>query len=78
MEKLYSLKTAAEMLDISKRTLLRIIDREGIIAHRVGNQLRLSNSQLNNIIKPAEKVADEIIKKYSRGDYGKFKKNEKE
>ena len=74
MEKLYSLKAAAEILNISKRTLLRIIERESIFAYRVGNQLRLSNSQLNDIIKPAEVTADEIVNNQPRGKNGKFKK----
>ncbi len=74
MERLYSLKTASETLGISKRTLLRIIEREGIKAYRVGSQLRLTDSQLIEIIKPAEDIAAKIINNLPRGKNGKFKK----
>ena len=74
MERFYSLKSAAEILDVSKRTLLRIITRKGIEPHRVGSQLRLAESQLNEMIKPAEAIAAEIINNRPRGKDGKFKK----
>ena len=76
-EKLYSLKTAADKLGVSKRTLLRIIAREGIKAYRVGSQLRLTDSQLIEIIKPAEIIADEIINNRPRGKDGKFEEIKK-
>ena len=64
MEKLYSLKTAAEMLDISIRTLRRIIENEDIEVYKVGTRLRLSESQVKSMIKPqksAKTVVDEIL-----------------
>ncbi|MCH7618744.1 MAG: helix-turn-helix domain-containing protein [Candidatus Marinimicrobia bacterium] len=64
MEKLYSLKTAAEMLDISIRTLRRIIENEEIQVYQVGTRLRLSESQVKSMIKPqkpAKTVVDEIL-----------------
>ena len=64
MERLYSLKTAAEMLDISIRTLRRIIENEEIQVYQVGTRLRLSESQVKSMIKPqkpAKTVVDEIL-----------------
>ena len=64
MERLYSLKTVAEMLDISVRTLRRIIEREDIEVYQVGTRLRLSESQVKSMIKPqksAKTVVDEIL-----------------
>ncbi|MCH8872912.1 helix-turn-helix domain-containing protein [candidate division KSB1 bacterium] len=64
MEKLYSLKTAAEMLDISIRTLRRIIENEDIEVYQVGTRLRLSESQIKSMIKPqksAKTVVDELL-----------------
>ena len=64
MERLYSLITAAEMLDISVRTLRRIIEKEGIEVYQVGTRLRLSESQVKSMIKPqksAKTVVDEIL-----------------
>ena len=64
MERLYSLKTSAEMLDISIRTLRRIIDRDGIEVYQVGNRIRLSESQVKSMIKPqksAKTFVDEML-----------------
>jgi len=62
MERLYSLITAAEMLDISVRTLRRIIEKEGIKVYRVGKRTRLSESQVKSMIKP-QKAAKTIVDK---------------
>ena len=64
MEKLYSLKTTAEMLDISVRTLRRIIEKEGIEVYQVGTRLRLLESQIKSMIKPqksAKTFVDEMF-----------------
>ena len=64
MERLYSLITAAEMLDISVRTLRRIIEKEGIEVYQVGKRTRLSESQVKSMIKPqksAKSVVDEML-----------------
>ena len=73
MERFYSLKTEADTLDISIRTLQRKIVREGIKVYRVGAKLRLTESQIIEIIKPAENIADDIIHNQPRGIDGKFK-----
>ena len=62
MERLYSLITAAEMLDISVRTLRRIIEKEGIEVYQVGKRTRLSESQVKSMIKP-QKSAKEFVDK---------------
>ena len=64
MERLYKLKTAAEMLDISVRTLRRIIKKNDLEVYQVGTRLRLSESQIKSMIKPqksAKTVVDELL-----------------
>ena len=64
MEKLYSFKNAAARLDISIRTLRRIIENENIEVYQVGTRLRLSESQVKSMIKPqksAKTIVDEIL-----------------
>ena len=64
MEKFYSLKHSAEMLDISVRTLRRIIESKCIEVYRVGKRLRLSESQLKSMIKlqkSTKTIVDEIL-----------------
>lgn len=64
MERLYKLKTAAEMLDISVRTLRRIIKKKDLEVYQVGTRLRLSESQVKSMIMPqksAKAFVDEII-----------------
>ena len=66
MEKYYSLKDAAKMLDISPRTIRRIIDREDIKAHMIGKRIRLTESQINAMIKkwsPTKIIVDELLHK---------------
>ena len=60
------MKTAAEMLDISIRTLRRIIEHEDIKVYQVGTRLRLSESQVKSMIKPQKSVkefVDELMNK---------------
>ena len=64
MERFFSLKTTAEMLDISVRTLRRIIETENIEVYHVGTRLRLSESQVKSMIKPqkpTKTIVDEIL-----------------
>ena len=64
MERCYSLKHSAEMLDISVRTLRRIIEGKRIEVYRVGRRLRLSESQLKSMIKlqkSTKTIVDEIL-----------------
>ena len=64
MERFYSLKSAAEMLDISIRTMRRIVEKERIEVYKVGRRIRLSESQLKSMIKlqkPVKDIVDEIL-----------------
>ena len=64
MERFYSLKTAAEMLDISIRTMRRIVESDRIEVYKVGRRIRLSESQLKSMIKlqkPVKDIVDEIL-----------------
>ena len=60
MERFYSLKSAAEMLDISIRTMRRIVKNEHIEVYMVGRRIRLSESQLKSMIK-LQKLAKDIV-----------------
>ena len=64
MERFYSLKSAAEILDISIRTLRELIEAEGMDVSKVGKRLRLSESQVKSMIKPQKSVktiVDELL-----------------
>ena len=64
MERFYSLKHSAEMLDISVRTLRRIIESKRIEVYRVGRRLRLTESQLKSMIKLQKStttIVDELL-----------------
>ena len=64
MERFYSLKSAAKMLDISIRTMRRIVENERIEVYKVGRRIRLSESQLKSMIKlqkPVKTIVDEIL-----------------
>ena len=64
MERFYSLKSAAEILDISIRTMRRIVKNERIEIYKVGRRIRLSESQLKSMIKlqkPVKDIVDEIL-----------------
>ena len=59
MESFYSLKTSADILDISIRTLRRIIKSEEIKVYQVGKRIRLSETQIKSMIK--ERKSDKNI-----------------
>ena len=64
MERFYSLKSAAELLDISIRTMRRIVESECIEVYKVGRRIRLSESQLKSMIKlqkPVKDIVDKIL-----------------
>ena len=53
------------MLDISVRTLRRIIESGRIEVYQVGTRLRLSESQIKSMIKPqkpTKTIVDELLK----------------
>ena len=64
MERFYSLISAAELLDVSIRTIRRIVKNERIEVYKVGRRIRLSESQLKSMIKlqkPVKDIVDEIL-----------------
>ena len=65
VENFYSLKSAASILDISTKTLRRIIESEEIEVYKVGRRLRLSETQLISMAKrqkPAKAIVEDLLK----------------
>lgn len=50
MEQMYSLKSAATLLDVSVKTVRRLIHQFNIPTYRVGSRIRLKKSDLDKII----------------------------
>ncbi|MBT3631616.1 MAG: helix-turn-helix domain-containing protein [Candidatus Marinimicrobia bacterium] len=50
MEQMYSLKTAATLLDVSVKTVRRLIHQCNIPTYTVGSRIRIKKSDLDNII----------------------------
>ena len=50
MEQMYSLKTAAQLLDVSVKTVRRLIHRHSIPTYTVGSRIRIKKADLDNII----------------------------
>lgn len=51
MEQLYSLKSAAKKLDVSKRTIQRLIkQRPDIEKYKVGSSVRIKESDLKKLV----------------------------
>jgi len=50
MEQMYSLKSAASLLEVSVKTVRRLIHRHNIPTYTVGRRIRLKKSDLEQII----------------------------
>ena len=50
MEQMYSLKSAAALLDVSVKTIRRLIHRFNIPTYTVGTRIRVKKADLDNII----------------------------
>ena len=50
MEQMYSLKTAAQLLDVSVKTVRRLIHQFNIPTYRVGSRIRVKKSDLDKIV----------------------------
>ncbi|MBL7135225.1 MAG: helix-turn-helix domain-containing protein [Candidatus Marinimicrobia bacterium] len=64
MEQLYSLKSAAALLDVSVKTLRRLVHENNIQVYRVGSGIRIKESNLEQIIqeiKSIDKYYEEVI-----------------
>jgi len=60
MEQLYSLKSAAALLDVSVKTLRRLVRENNIQVYRVGTGIRIKESELKNLVKEVPTL-DEIL-----------------
>ncbi len=52
VEQMFSLNTAAEMLDISSKTLRKLIREKSIPTYRVGKNLRITQRDLSILVEP--------------------------
>ena len=52
VEQMFSLDSAAELLDVSTKTLRRLIRDKDIPTYRVGKNLRITQRDLSDLIKP--------------------------
>ena len=50
MEQMYSLKTAAQLLDVSVKTVRRLIHQNNIPTYTVGSSLRIKKSDLEKLV----------------------------
>jgi excisionase family DNA binding protein len=50
MEQMYSLKTAAQLLDVSVKTVRRLIHQFNIPTYMVGSRIRVKKSDLDKIV----------------------------
>ncbi|MBC8192618.1 MAG: helix-turn-helix domain-containing protein [FCB group bacterium] len=58
MEQMYSLKSAASLLDISVKTLRRLIKDKDIQIYRVRQSIRLKESDIKQLVKPEQSIED--------------------
>ena len=50
MEQMYSLKSAAQLLEVSVRTVRRLLHQHQIRVYRVGGNIRLKESDLRQLL----------------------------
>ena len=58
MEQMYSLKSVAKLLDVSVRTVRRLIHRNNIITYTVRSRMRIKESDLKTLSVKNIKVSD--------------------
>jgi len=58
VEQLFSLNSAAEMLDISTKTLRRLIREKDIPTYRVGSNLRIKQKDISILVEPQLSLDD--------------------
>ena len=59
MEQLYSLQSAAEKLDVSVRTVRRLIKEHELVVKRVGSRIRIPETELQKVVQ--EEVSNAFI-----------------
>ena len=58
MEQMYSLQTAAKLLDVSVKTLRRLVHKHEIKTYRIGNRIRISQADLERLTQPVKSIND--------------------
>jgi len=66
MEQMYSFRSAAEILDISVKTIRRLVHDNNIQIKFVGRGIRISETDLKSLIRPANSI-DEKYKEIIDG-----------
>ncbi len=61
IEQMYSLQSAAMKLDVSVRTVRRLIKKHGISISRVGKNIRISDSGLQKLIITQPTIEDLLL-----------------
>ena len=57
MEQLYSLQSAAEKLDVSVRTVRRLIKEHDVVVKRVGKRIRIPETELQKLVQDEISIA---------------------
>ena len=74
LEQHYSINSAAELLDVSSKTIRREIKRKNLKVSRVAGRIRIPETEVSKIllnkISPIE-LATKILSKHSGENYGK-------
>lgn len=58
--RLLTLEVAADILQVSKRTLLRMIQKKEVPAFKIGGQWRIRESQFRKWVEQKENVASQL------------------
>ena len=58
MEQMYSLKSAAQLLEVSVRTVRRLLHQHQIQVYRVGGNIRLKESDLELLLVEEKSLED--------------------
>ena len=58
MEHMYSLKSAAQLLEVSVRTVRRLLHQHQIRVYRVGDNIRLKESDLQRLLVEEKTLED--------------------
>lgn len=66
MEQMYSLRSVAEILDVSVKTVRRLVHENNIQIYRVGTRIRISQVDLEELIQPIKSI-DEKYKEIIDG-----------
>lgn len=74
IERHYSVNSAAELLDVSSKTIRREIKRKNLKVSRVAGRIRIAESEVSKILIiqiSSGEIATAILSKHSGEKYGK-------